>query len=720
MTALTTTILRGLGFGVMAMATVLSGSAQNATIHPDANIYGWNGYSSTSYENTETGWYRFGTNGEEQQQWADTFIMTFGTYFNVGYIRDGKICGYYGNSTGAFYLEYDLNSTDGRPVTLEELDVEGENAHRNLWSGAYNVEDDCVYGFGTNQDVTKIFLVKASASDPTNINIVRELPDDFTMMVSCCFNPKDNRMYGIDLFGDMVRCDVYGNFELLAVQKDMDYGGTPPMAQWESGMTFSPKDNAFIWNRQFNNYTSDLVKIDAETYKWSKIAGIQEFHQYTFLDTMDHDGAPDGPARGEFVRFDFVGASTSGSVTYTMPSKLADGSDAPASMTWTASCGDIVKSGSAGPGETVTVTFSGIPQGLGIFNFRADAGESHGITLVNTRWIGNDTPARAENVTLTEIADGKCKLTWTAPDHGAHNGYLDTSKLLYAVFLDDVQLNTPTPACELDVELPVDADTRGYNCCVVAIANGMQSEISRSNTVYTGHGYPLPYMIAPSQDEASKMTIINVDNDRSGWRFMNEIGDGTCFYTNRDWTNPGDDYLITPPLYFDDPYMIYQINFEVRYHNPQKPGEYFDIWLGSAPTVQGIREQQVVGKTAVEGQQYQRMSFDFQPATAGRRYLGLHYIGDADQAGIYVRDIRIIKTDKPGGVTGVGRDEDVNVWTGTGTISVRSEKPVEVSVYAPDGRLVALQTVEGETGIPVARGIYIVYAGGRAFKVNVK
>lgn len=720
MTTLFKTVLRGMGLGAVLSASALTAMAQNATISPDATIYGWNGYSSTSYENTETGWYRFGTNGEEQQIWADKFIMTFGTYFNVGYIRDGKICGYYSNSTGGNYIEYDLNSTDGRPVNMVEIDVEGENAHRNLWSGAYNKADDCVYGFGTNVDMSKIYLVKASAADPTNINIVREIPEDFTIMVSCCFNPRDNKMYGVDLLGDMVRCDVFGNFELLALGKDLDYGGTPTMAQWESGMTYSPKDNAFIWNRQFVDYTSDLVKIDADTYKWSKIAGIQQYHQYTFLDTLDHDGSDNGPAQGKCVSIDFADASTSGSVTYTMPVNLSDGNDAPASMTWTATCGEVSKTGTAAPGETVKVEYEGLQQGDGIFNFRADAGECRGATLVNTRWIGNDAPARVENVMMTEIENGRCKLTWTAPDHGAHNGYLDSSKLLYAVFLGDTQLNTPSPECEFEVQLPADLDTRGYNCLVVAVANGMQSEPARSNTIYVGHGYNLPYFIDPNDTDASRMTTINVDGDTSGWRYMREIGQGMCFFSSRDWTNPGDDYLITPPLYFDDPSMVYQINFEVRCHNPQKTGEYFDIWLGSSATVEGIRQQQVAGKTAVSNQKYTRMSFDFEPAAAGRYYLGLHYIGDADQAGIYVRDIRILKTDRPGGLASVNQDDDVKVWTGNGEISVKAAESATVNVFAPDGRAVACATVEGDTRISVAPGIYIVCAGGKTFKVNVR
>ena len=102
------------------------------------------------------------------------------------------------------------------------------------------------------------------------------------------------------------------------------------------------------------------------------------------------------------------------------------------------------------------------------------------------------------------------------------------------------------------MQLPTDEATREYEFLVMAIAEEMQSEFARSNKVFTGRGYDVPYSIQPTNDDAAKMTIINVDNDKSRWSFMTEIGGGNAFYSNKDWDNPGDDYLITPPLWIED------------------------------------------------------------------------------------------------------------------------------------------------------------------------
>ncbi len=60
------------------------------------------------------------------------------------------------------------------------------------------------------------------------------------------------------------------------------------------------------------------------------------------------------------------------------------------------------------------------------------------------------------DVTLTPVSPGNFKLTWTAPEFGAHRGPLDASKLVYAIFLDGKQVGNATTECEADVQLPTD------------------------------------------------------------------------------------------------------------------------------------------------------------------------------------------------------------------------------------------------------------------------
>ncbi len=57
----------------------------------------------------------------------------------------------------------------------------------------------------------------------------------------------------------------------------------------------------------------------------------RDWDQFVYLTTTDTDGDDNGPVAPEFVSMDFTGTSLDGSIVYTVPTKLADGNDAPAS-----------------------------------------------------------------------------------------------------------------------------------------------------------------------------------------------------------------------------------------------------------------------------------------------------------------------------------------------------------------------------------------------------
>ena len=103
----------------------------------------------------------------------DTRLGDYGTYFNVVYLRNGILCGNLGNATVMNYLEFSIE--DGRQLEEREFDVQGENAIRRMVSGAYNPDDDHVYGFSSNIDQSRWYFVKAPARNPEKTEIVREM-----------------------------------------------------------------------------------------------------------------------------------------------------------------------------------------------------------------------------------------------------------------------------------------------------------------------------------------------------------------------------------------------------------------------------------------------------------------------------------------------------------------------------------------------------------------
>lgn len=703
------------------LGTVLSLPAP-AAAENEPHVYGYLGYFSPTNENdNRAGWYNINTaDGSVSNVWLDKVFGMFGTYFNVGYMRGDKFCGYYGNASQYFYVEFDLAT--GNLLVQDEIDVQSENAYRRMFNGAYNRADDCIYGFSHNVDRTVDYVVKASASDPKNFEIIGLVPENFVIPVSCCFSSADNHLYGVDQYGDLIRMDIHGNFQWVGAFKEMSGEETPNIAGWESGMVYSPRDKAFIWNRQWPNYDSQFYKIDATTYKWAKITDLSWADQYTILDCTDTDGDDNGPVAPTPVSKTFTDGSRSGSITFRMPERLANGQDAPASMTWIATDGSNRQTGTAAPGQEVTVNYTDLANGEHNFTFRAVADEKPGASLVSNFWVGFDTPKAPTDVVLAPLTqDGQFTLSWTAPAGGAHASYVNTSALKYTVTLDGNIVKDGLTDCSTTVTLPVDAETRRYSFLVTATADGMTSEPARSNFVFTGRGYGVPVNITPTQEQAENMTIINIDNDKSNWSYTLEVGIKTpAFYTGKDWDNKGNDWLITPPLWLNDASKKYKIAFEVKYHNPLKAEEFFEVWLGTAPTVDDIRTIRVSPKTRVNSNKYYQSEHTFEIPADGTYYLGIRYVGDADQGGIYVRNIAITKTNESSAGVDSPLGDNVTVSGGNGYIRIACDHALSASIYSADGRLMYGSEVEGEQTVPLGKGVYVVKAGAATYKVLVK
>lgn len=709
---------------VLASAVLgLCGIAPLSGYAAESNVYGWLGYFKPSFDDEmRAGWYKINaTTGEQTNVWLDKKLGMGGNYFYVGYVRDGKICGYYGNASTKMYLEFDLAT--GEPLTEKEFDVSGDNAYKNILVGAYNKADDCVYGFSLNVDKTIDYVIKAPASDPMNFSIVRRMPSDYMMPVSCCFSSADNHLYGIDQYGDLIRMDVYGNFEVAGYFSQMSGEDESDIAWFESGMTYSPRDNAFIWNRHDVRYNTSLYRISADKeHKWTKLTDLPWQDQYVFMTSPDTDGSETGPVAPGFVSCSFPEGAVEGSIVFRMPSKLADGSDAPASMTWTATDGEAVQSGTAAPGAEVTVNYSGLENGEHNFTFRAAAGTEKGASLVHNTWVGADVPAAPGNV-LLEAAGGGYRLSWTAPDHGAHYGHMVPADLTYVVYLDGKQVGNATKECSVAVELPSDAATRQYAFQVYAVADRegkLVSEPGTSNSVFMGRGYDLPYTIVPTAEQAAAMTIINVDGDRSNWSMTSEVGETTSsFFTSRDWDNKGDDWLITPPLWFDKDNAKYNISFEVKFHNPLKAEEFYEVWVGDSPSADAMRQIRVAPKTRVNERTYYKVSYDFDVEKGGTRFAGIRYVGDADQGGIYVRNIAVKCLDGGSGVE-MTQGAEAGATGHEGFIMLTAPGASKALVYAADGRLVASPEVDGTMSLQAERGLYVVRLCGKSFKIFVK
>lgn len=700
--------------GLMALLVAgafLPTMAENAT---GSNIYGFLGYTNISENSERNGWYAIDPDGEMNLLWHDDVIGITGSYFNIGWVKDGNLCGYHGNSSNWAYMEFDIHT--GKLKDRREIDIKGENSFRLMLAGAYNPDDGYVYGFSFNSDYSTDYFVKAPAGRPEMTEIIREMPQDFIICKSLCYNYTDQHFYGIDSWNGLIRFDVYGNFEFIT---DVDLTAPENMGGWNSGMCFSPKDNAFFWNAQYSTFDSDLVRIDPKTYHCDIVKEYPWQDLLTVLVCYDTDGTDNGPVAPTMKNYGIEGTSTSGTITYVMPTALANNTEGiPSELTWTATelPGGQTQTGTAAPGDDVTVEWKDLSTGEHTFSFYATAGEDKGASLFTNTWVGPDKPYVPEKVEMKEVSGNMFQVTWEPVKKGAHNGSIDMDGIQYAVFLNGVQ-KLITKECKAEIEFDGEAPNEPYQASVVAFyGDQIMSEAGMSNILVAGAGYPLPYVITPTADEAKLMTYINVDNDRSGWRY--DTSWTPSFYTGRDYDNPGNDWLITPKLVFPTDAAVYTIEFEACVYNDLYNEEFFNIWCSQENTLEGMLDIKVAEHQQVTLKSWEPFKFDFEVDAAGGYYIGIQSVSNADMMGWYIRNI-IISMKQNESVESVNLL--ANVKGGQGEIIVNGLEGNEIEVYGADGvRYASMKSTAYTENIPVMGGIYIVKAGGKSWKVAVR
>lgn len=690
-------------------------------------IYGFHGYSQNTSDETDLGLYTITSKGETTMVWPDNFIGATGTYVSLMWPQNNELHTLFGNKSTYFHLTFDFET--GELIGQTQIDVKGDNAYKYIRRGAYNPKDGYIYGYSWNADETVDYFVKTPASDPSQVTIIREMPKDFVACAANCFNPEDNCMYGIDVYKALVRVDVHGNFSYtnLITPSDKNLHGVV------AGLVYSPKEKCYYWNARYEDYSSEYVKIDPTKTTELEVNGVKETYivtesirwfnyldAYVSLFTLDSTGSADGPVAPEMVSFNFPDGATTGSIVYKMPTQLANGDAAPASMKWEATDGvNNTTSGTAAPGEEVTVNYSNLESREYTFWFRAYNGDAPGVLDVNTTWIGNDVPSVPTNITLSPAGTkDEYIVKWNPVTKGAHNAYLNLDKLTYMVYLNGETLIATVKENEATVKIESGEDEMSCFVVVYAIADNKVSEPGYSPNLFVGNGWNLPYTIEPTSQQVQMMTYINPEDDALGWRPFICPPDTPTFYTGSSNVYPGNDWLITPHFKFPDKDAVYELSYDIAEWNAEIGEDFYDIWVGTEPTAEGIMMQQIMPKSQPQSMMFERMSAPFKVPEAGAYYIGFRCLSNPQQGGILLKSITI-KQLAPGAVDEIS-DSKVSVYGEKGRISIKGSDNSFLNVYSLDGVCVYSGTTSEDMAIYMHPGVYIAVCDGKSYKVIVK
>lgn len=550
----------------------------------ESTVYGYliNSNSTTS----KYGYYRINAGAAPTFMWQDELTALQWSMY-TGWLRDGKLCGHIGVKLDNAFMAYaytEMDPANGTVTRLDDIDLTSDKGMNSVFiSCDYRPISDMVYGYSYNSTGESFTFCRSDARDFSTVEVVADVPFG-EVCSSMCYNEQKDCFYGITTTGKFVEIDTEGrSFELF----DINLPGYSKGAI--TGMTYVPSMNKYVWNVYFTDKTSGFYTIDPETHAVEKLALSNGAHIFSYLICPEENAPADAPGAATLVGAALDGGVLEGSLTFRMPGKHQDGSPLEGDINWALYInGAMVENGVAKAGQEVTAAVSKLRNTQTTFGVIVEQGGKKSVPMIYRRWIGSDTPSAPANVKLSEG-----RVSWGPVATSVHDGYVDYATMHYEVEINGQLYGEPTDTC-LAITLPQGQPFASYTAYVKAVYDGKKSEAGRSNYITCGEPLALPLHYRPEEPELELFTCINVDGRK------NDKGEDLTWHYGEDMGFPsfisghtGEDWLILPPMRFENTDSAYRYEMEIGITHDSDPSGTFEVWIGEAPTAEGMTRQLV-------------------------------------------------------------------------------------------------------------------------------
>lgn len=343
------------------------------------------------------------------------------------------------------------------------------------------------------------------------------------------------------------------------------------------------------------------------------------------------------------LTINFPKGALSGEVSMKMPQKSTSGAALTSSMTYHLFVDDVERTGSAQPGETVTVPMT-LETGMHTFRAYAEYEGTDGMDGLQTVFIGHDTPTKPENIAFIEEGT-VVNLTWNPVTTGVNGGYIDLDALRYNVVRNPGGV---TIARDLTTNSCADAtiDALNYYTYEVTATDGVTtSEPGTSDTYFPGSnlGFKPPY----SHDFSTGMElykVIDANKDGNTWSYSDGF---TWFQTDAETDN--DDWIISPPITLEAG-KLYSVVFDLL-ASANWEYQVVEIKYGLGSTPEELTKQIL---PAYPFQVRANIDTKVTPDADGQYYFAVHAITKKTVGAVAITNFAIgrgFKTNAPGSVT---------------------------------------------------------------------
>ena len=512
---------------------------------------------------------------------------------------------------GQIYIKYTFNmATMEWDAAKSEL-VPGQDITYLSWTNTpYDKQDKVCYGYFYTADANSVefgsinyaTMNKKVIAQPNRLFLVLAI-DDFT-----------GQLYGIDVDGDLYKIDKKDGTETKV-------GATGVIPEtYHQAADIDSSVGVLYWTFIDKNLNSGLQMVDLATGQGTRCYNFNRVIQFSDITLTGASVDPNAPGTVE----DLVWAPNAGDynkidISFTMPLRTNDSSaELEGPLTYTMEYGEtVVAEGEAAPGMNVSLTLDNIPLQKPVeLSVTAinEAGKS-GAAVANV-WAGKDTPKPVRNLNLTIDDDNNAILTWTAPEGGVHNGYVDINELRYKVFLlPDNVLKTETT--ETSFTEKIDASQFNvYYYKVQPVYEGAvaDAEIVSSNSLQVGESIVPPYSIDFTNPDLINgyWSIFDADYNDYTWTW-----DEILKLMRANILDGGDDWMISPPIYLEANH-VYRAQFEAY----TSRGGKMEMTYGKGDNLDKYKV--LINPTPLNVDDPMVYAADFIPTETGIYHFGLH------------------------------------------------------------------------------------------------
>lgn len=503
---------------------------------------------------------------------------------------------------------------------------------------------------------------------------------------------KEGVLYGIASDGNLYTIDKTNAHETLV-------GPTGIVVADEEGSYYQsgeidPTDNTFYWlGIPVAEGETSLYTVNLET---GAATLVQHLGLYNIVGLIiDKPAAEDGaPAAIEDLTVNFANGATTGTISFTAPTKTFGGEDLAGDLTYTIKAGDeVIATGTTTPGAAVTAEVT-LPEGMQTIKAFVSNAVGDSPTSKQSIWIGFDVPLAPANVAFT--ADGNnITVTWDAVTAGVHNGYLsDITYNVYRIVGEEktkVAENITATTFSETLDL---GSLAIYKYGVEANNGTLTSALTISDGTALGNSIEPPYFADfTNEDVFNLFSVIDANEDGSTFTYYSEAR-----YRYHS-VNAADDWLISPPIHLKAG-KAYNVSVNASAYSARYP-ERFEVKIGNAATVSALTTT-AIGPTDVTCGNEAPEDYEgtVQVSEDGDYYFGIHAISDPDEFYLYVNSLTVELGPEPGApqaVTGLTVTPDAEGFTAATisftapTLNIAGESltgNIKADIYR-DGQLIA-------------------------------